>query len=166
MTLVMLQITSMDELGARVSTTLSGAGLWALDALIALAIVLIGWAIARGVAVLLRSALRTFRFNDGIHSLLGETPLRYEPAALAAWGTQWQAAVTRLANGALVKGFPFELTREPLTISRAAPKVGADTQEVLQRIAGYTAGQTKELLVQKVIEEGLEPQMAADGRRQ
>ena len=81
------------------------------------------------------------------------------PGVLAAWGTQWQAAVTRLnngglANGALVKGFPFELEREPLTISRAAPKVGADTQEVLQRIAGYTAEQTKELLGQKVIEEG------------
>jgi crotonobetainyl-CoA:carnitine CoA-transferase CaiB-like acyl-CoA transferase len=60
----------------------------------------------------------------------------------------------RLANGTLVKGFPFELTHEPLTISRAAPKVGADTQEVLQRIAGYTAEQTKALLVQKVIEGG------------
>ena len=75
------------------------------------------------------------------------------PGVLAAWGTQWQAAVTRLDNGTLVKGFPFELTREPLTISRAAPKVGADTQEVLQRIAGYTAGETKALLAQQVIEE-------------
>ena len=75
------------------------------------------------------------------------------PGVLAAWGTHWQAAVARLDDGTLVKGFPFELEREPLAISRAAPKVGADTQEVLQRIAGYTAGETKALLAQKVIEE-------------
>ena len=74
------------------------------------------------------------------------------PGVLAAWGTQWQAAVTRLADGTLVKGFPFELTREPLTISRAAPRVGADTEEVLQRIAGYTSGETRALLAQNVIE--------------
>jgi len=51
-----------------------------------------------------------------------------------------------------VKGFPLELTREPLTISCAAPKVGADTQDVLQRVAGYTAEETQALLAQKVIE--------------
>lgn len=79
-------------------------------------------------------------------------PVLDGPGVLGAWGTQWQAAVTRLDDGTLVKGFPFELAREPLTIARAAPRVGADTEEVLQRIAGYTAEQTQALMAQKVIE--------------
>jgi formyl-CoA transferase len=94
--------------------------------------------------------------SDGVHELsragIAAAQVLDGPGVLAAWGSQWQAAVARLDNGDLVKGFPFELTREPLTIARAAPKVGADTQEVLQRIAGYTAEETEALLARKVIE--------------
>ncbi len=134
MTLIVLQITSLSELGARVSTTLSGAGLLALDALIALAIVLLGWGIARGVAVVLRSALRAFRFNDGIHGLLGDTPLRYEPAALAAWGTQWTLVMLTVMLAADVLG--FDLSRSVSDrLGELLPRVTAATIVLVTGIA-------------------------------
>lgn len=131
--LVLLQITSLDELGARISATLSGAGLWALDALIALAIVMLGWAIARGVAVLLRVTLRAFRFNEGIHGLLGDTP-RYEPAALAAWGVQWTLVLLTVMLAADVLG--FDLSRSVSDrLGELLPRVTAATIVLVAGIA-------------------------------
>lgn len=132
--LVVLQITSLDELGARISATLSGAGLWALDALIALVIVLLGWAIARGVAVLLRVTLRAFRFNEGIHGLLGDTPPRYEPAALAAWGVQWTLVLLTVMLAADVLG--FDLSRSVSDrLGELLPRVTAATIVLVAGIA-------------------------------
>lgn len=132
--LVMLQITSLDELGARVSATLSGAGLWALDALIALAITLLGWAIARGVAVLLRAALRAFRFNDGIRGLLGDSPPRYEPAALAAWGVQWTLILLTVMLAADVLGFDLSHSVSD-RLGELLPRVTAATIVLVAGIA-------------------------------
>jgi hypothetical protein len=83
MILFLMQLPTLGDFGARVRNELSGAGLWALGALLAIGIVAVGWLVARLAAVLLRTVLRTARFNQGMDNLFGESP-RYEPAALAA----------------------------------------------------------------------------------
>ena len=67
-------------------------------------------------------------------------------------GQLWDTALTRLADGALVKGFPFQLDAAPLRIARDAPRVGADTAEILSRIGGYTPAEIAEFAGKGVIE--------------
>ena len=109
MILVLLQFTSLDDLGQRVVTLLSSAGLWALDALVALLIAFLGWAIARLIAYGVRALLHALRFNDGMRRLLGDVPLRYEPTALVAWAVQWTIVLLTVMLCADVLG--FDLTR-------------------------------------------------------
>jgi crotonobetainyl-CoA:carnitine CoA-transferase CaiB-like acyl-CoA transferase len=63
----------------------------------------------------------------------------------------WSHALHRM-DGALVKGFPFQIEEEPLAISRPAPAVGAHTAEVLAGIAGYAEDEIAELLRAGIIE--------------
>jgi len=107
--LVLLQFTSLEDLGQRVVTLLSSAGLWALDALVAVLIAFIGWGVARLVAGGVRWLLHAARFNDGMRRLLGDVPLRYEPTALVAWAVQWTIVLLTVMLCADVLG--FDLTR-------------------------------------------------------
>jgi hypothetical protein len=53
-------------------------------------------------------------------------------------GSCREAASTTLPSGIHIKGFPFQLERTPQVISCDAPRFGADSKEVLERVAGYT----------------------------
>ena len=71
---------------------------------------------------------------------------------LAERGRQWDMALARSPDGAPVKGFPFQLDRTPLAVTRDAPAIGADTAEVLQRIGGYTTDEIAQLVAQHAVE--------------
>lgn len=53
-------------------------------------------------------------------------------------GTLWDHAFISGADGVLLKGAPFAIDRDPLTINRDAPAPGADTRTVLEGMAGYS----------------------------
>ena len=67
-------------------------------------------------------------------------------------GQRWGQAIASLEDGAPVKGFPFQLEQAPLSVSRDAPRIGADTAEILQRLAGYSPEEIRRLSVDGAIE--------------
>lgn len=67
-------------------------------------------------------------------------------------GQVWKDALQRLPDGTLVKGFAMQFEREPMTVARDAPVVGADTVEVLQRVAGLSTREIDDLAAEGVIE--------------
>jgi hypothetical protein len=132
--LFLLEFTTLDDLGARVMALLSGAGLWALDMLVALAIIFIGWGLGRLMAWLVRHILHAARFNEGMRGLVGDTPLRYEPTALAAWAVQWIIVLLTVMLAADVLG--FDLSRSVTDrLAELLPRVIAATIVLLVGIA-------------------------------
>ncbi len=67
-------------------------------------------------------------------------------------GQGWHHAMTRLADGTLVKGFPFQIECDPLAVPGDAVRYGADSIEVLQRVGGYSTQEVQALLGQRVTE--------------
>ncbi|KGM31149.1 CoA-transferase family III protein, partial [Inquilinus limosus] len=67
-------------------------------------------------------------------------------------GRLWAMAMTHAADGAWLKGFPFQLDEAPLSVRRDAPGVGADTARVLIEIAGYSAAEVAALAADGVVE--------------
>lgn len=74
-------------------------------------------------------------------------------AVLATRGLGWQDALLPMADGAFVKGFPFQLEHQPLEIRRDAPKLGNDTRDILARIAGYAGTEIDALIASGVVEQ-------------
>jgi hypothetical protein len=67
-----------------------GAGQGALNLALAVAVMLLGWAVAAALAQLMRGVLRALRFDDGMRRLLGpRAPFRHQPVDVAAWGIYW-----------------------------------------------------------------------------
>jgi len=66
----------------------------------------------------------------------------------------WGDALARADDGELLKGFPFQLGESPLSIRRDAPRVGANTSEILARVGGYTADEIAALAASGAIELG------------
>ena len=74
------------------------------------------------------------------------------PGVLRHCGHLWGDALVRADDGTFVKGFPFQLAESPLAVRRDAPRIGADTAEVLARIAGYTGDEIAALARSGAIE--------------
>ena len=66
-------------------------------------------------------------------------------------GRAWDQALQTSPQGAVVKGFPQQFERQPMTISREAPSVGADSDEVLRRVGRLTQDEIEALREQGVI---------------
>ncbi len=66
----------------------------------------------------------------------------------------WTQALVRTPAGHLAKGFPLQFAGEPLTITREAPGIGADSEEVLRRVGGMTDQEIGALYDAGVIEPG------------
>ena len=127
-TLVILQFQPWDDLVARVRELLNNAGAGALGFLLALAVALVGWAIAgiaRRVSLWL---LRAARFNEGMRGLVGEAgPLpRHEPAAVAAWGIYWALLVAFVLFAIDTLGFDL-VSSVSLRLRDVIPRVVAAT---------------------------------------
>jgi hypothetical protein len=66
----------------------SGQG--AFNLLVAVVVVLVGWAVAALLARVLRGVLRALRFDDGVRRVLGaHATTRHEPVGVAAWVVYW-----------------------------------------------------------------------------
>jgi small-conductance mechanosensitive channel len=79
-------------------------GMWAsleegsMDALLAIAVALVGWGLAQLLAWLTLRVLRALRFNQGVKTLLQREgdPLPLEPAAIGSWAVYWSVLVVSL----------------------------------------------------------------------
>lgn len=89
-TLLVIPTEPWTGLAARLETLGTGAGQGALNALVALAVLLVGWAVATLLAGLVRVLLRALRFDAGARRLLGARATeRHEPVAVATWAVYW-----------------------------------------------------------------------------
>jgi crotonobetainyl-CoA:carnitine CoA-transferase CaiB-like acyl-CoA transferase len=84
-------------------------------------------------------------------SRIAAAPVLDGAGTLRLEGEFWSHALQRL-DGAMVKGFPFQIEEEPLAIHRPAPGVGAHTGTVLAEIAGFGEDEIAELLGAGIIE--------------
>jgi formyl-CoA transferase len=79
-------------------------------------------------------------------------------AAVAGGGVEvfrrqpWTDALIEAADGAILKGFPFQLPDRPMRVESDTRPLGADTIDVLQRIAGYTRAEIDSLAAERAIE--------------
>jgi crotonobetainyl-CoA:carnitine CoA-transferase CaiB-like acyl-CoA transferase len=80
------------------------------------------------VAALTAASIATARALDG-------------EGLLAHRDRLWSHAILDTDDGEIVKGFPFQLAASPLAVRRDAPRIGADTADVLARIAGYSSAE-------------------------
>ena len=82
--MVILQATGWDVLTQRLQDMGAGAEQGAIDLLLAVAVALLGWAVATLVARLTRGILRAAHFNEAMGGMMGPAG-RHEPAAFASW---------------------------------------------------------------------------------
>lgn len=87
--LLLVSSQAWDNLMIRLDELSNGAADGLLRLLLALLVVLVGWVLGVVAGTLARWLLRAIRFNDGVRGVLGGTPPRHEPAAIAAWVVQW-----------------------------------------------------------------------------
>jgi hypothetical protein len=131
-----LQGGTLELVGDRLQALLSGVGGGALLLLVAVALVLVGWLVARIVSRLVLALLRALRFNDGLRGVMGEAPdaLRHEPAAMVAWAVHWTLVVLAVMLAADVVG--LDLTASVASrLQEAAPRVAAATIEFAVGVA-------------------------------
>lgn len=88
--LLILQAAPGSELLDRLGELGRGAGQGALNAVVAMAVMLLGWALAALAERILRGSLRALRFDDGVRWLAGpRATARRQPAAVAARTVYW-----------------------------------------------------------------------------
>ena len=83
---------------------------------------------------------------------LAAAPVLDGPQVLQRAGQGWEFAMARLADGALVKGFPFQLDRDPLAVAGGAAHCGADSVDVLREVGGYSLEEVRAMIRQGVTE--------------
>jgi hypothetical protein len=130
-------LSRLDDLGRA-----SGQG--ALNVLVAIVVLLAGWAVAALVSRLVRVALRATRFEDGIRRVLGpRSTARYEPAGVAAWLVYWLviAAAAMLA---------FEVLGYSLATS-VAVRLGEVVPRILTSAVLFAVGSLIALLIGSVV---------------
>jgi len=122
--LVVLQFQPWHDLIARVRDLLASVGAGALGFLLALAVALVGWAIAGIVRRVTLAVLRAARFNEGMRALLGENgvPPRHDPAAVAAWGIYWVVLVSSVLFAIDTLGFEL-IASVSLRLRDVVPRV-------------------------------------------
>lgn len=104
----------------------------------------------QGAAKALQSWIENRR-GDEVEALLqargvAAALVRDGSGTLADRGHYWHWALQSLACDAPVKGFPFQMQRQPLLIHKDAPRIGEDTAQVLRRVAGYSEEQIAALM--------------------
>ncbi len=104
--MVLLPATVWSDLGPRLGALGRDAGDGALGLLLALAVALIGWAVAVLVSRLVRVTLRLLRFDDGVRGLMGGRIVwRHEPAGLVAWAVYWLIVAASVLLAVELLGF-------------------------------------------------------------
>lgn len=94
----MIAFSPLDHLVDRVQRLLDVTAAGAVDVLLALAVLIVGWALAEILSRLVRGLLRLLRFNQAVGTVFGwhgGTP-QHEPAALASWLVYWSLLAVTL----------------------------------------------------------------------
>lgn len=122
--LVVLQFKPWHDLVARVRDLLASAGAGGLGFLLALAVALVGWAIAGIARRVALALLRAARFNEGVRGLLGEKGAwpRHEPAAVASWAIYWAVLVSSVLFAIDTLGFEL-IASVSLRLRDVVPRV-------------------------------------------
>lgn len=84
---------------------------------------------------------------------LAAAPVQDGSGILKLENESWSHAI-QCFDGKRVKGFPFQIDEQPLSIDRPAPSIGADTAAILSEIAGYSDDEIATLAQAGVIELG------------
>ena len=84
---------------------------------------------------------------------LAAAPVQDGAGILKLEDESWSHAI-QCFGGKRVKGFPFQIDEQPLSIERPAPGIGADTAAILSGIAGYSEDEIASLAKAGVIELG------------
>jgi crotonobetainyl-CoA:carnitine CoA-transferase CaiB-like acyl-CoA transferase len=71
---------------------------------------------------------------------------------LDAWRAAPSFALTETPDGSLAKGFPFQIDGEPLSVTRDAPILGADTRAILTEIGGFSAAEIDDFIARGIVE--------------
>lgn len=88
--LMVLGVEPWSSLLTRLGDLGRASGQTALNILVSLVVLLLGWALAVLVARGLRGVLRVLKFDDGMRRVLGSRSMaRHEPAGIAAWVVYW-----------------------------------------------------------------------------
>ena len=91
---LLLRSAALDRLLERLGTMGANAQSGLIDAVLALGVALLAWALAAVLAWLLRRVLRAARFDDAVRGLVGAGMLgSHEPSMLAAWAVYWSVVV-------------------------------------------------------------------------
>jgi small-conductance mechanosensitive channel len=91
-------VTPWEHLVNRLQSTWYSIEEGSMDALLAIAVALVGWGLASLLSWVTLHLLRALRFNQGIRALMRREgdPLQLEPAALGSWVVYWGVIVVSL----------------------------------------------------------------------
>lgn len=84
---------------------------------------------------------------------LAAAPVQDGSGILKLENESWSHAI-QCFDGKRVKGFPFQIDEQPLSIDHPAPGIGVDTAAILSEIAGYSDDEIAALAEAGVIELG------------
>jgi len=147
---IVLQATTLGDLIERWKIMLTGAGQGLLSLLLAVALGILGWVIARLLASLTLTLLRAVRFNEGVRRLVADTarPLRFEPAALGSWAVYWTLILlTVLAIGDVLG---LELT--PSVGERLRQALPSVVSATIELVIGITVAMALGAVTQRLFE--------------
>ncbi|MCC6192974.1 MAG: CoA transferase, partial [Burkholderiales bacterium] len=83
---------------------------------------------------------------------IAAAPVLGGPQVLQRAGQGWEFAMARLADGVLVKGFPFQLDQDPLAVAGDAARCGAHSVHVLREVGGYSLEEVHAMIRQGITE--------------
>ncbi len=123
LTVLQLQTEPWSDALARVGDLGRSVEMAALELLIALVVMIAGWAVATLLSRLVGTVLRALKFDQGVRGLIGErATVRHEPAAVVAWAVYWSLIAAAAVLALEVIGFDL------------AGPVGSRLAEVTPRI--------------------------------
>jgi hypothetical protein len=135
-------LTRLNDLGRA-----SGQG--AVNVLVAIVVLLLGWAVAALVSRVVRGVLRAARFDDGVRRVLGpRSTARHEPAGVAAWIVYWLV----MAGAALLA---FEVLGYSLA-SSVATRLGEVVPRIVTSAVLFAVGSLIALLIGSIVRRFLE----------
>lgn len=147
--LMLIGVEPWSSLLTRLSDLGRASGQGAVNVLVAVVVLLLGWAVAALVSRVVRGILRAARFDDGVRRVLGpRSTARHEPAGVAAWIVYWLV----MAGAALLA---FEVLGYSLA-SSVAMRLGEVVPRIVTSAVLFAVGSLIALLIGSIVRRFLE----------
>lgn len=147
--LMLIGVEPWSSLLTRLGDLGRASGQGAVNLLVAVAVLLLGWAAASLVSRAVRGILRAARFDDGVRRVLGpRSTARHEPAGVAAWIVYWLV----MAGAALLA---FEVLGYSLA-SSVATRLGEVVPRIVTSAVLFAVGSLTALLIGSIVRRFLE----------